>query len=150
MSATELTVDQWEEKYKPITNHIDSGASWTNDKGEGLMFETHGAEYDFICQQPDNNVWTWVDGDEGSYIITGMAFVNRIGYFVTSEPWTDHIEIQVDTYEDSDDNRTELENELATIMRKKENAIEILVGRLSSVTTTEQLSVLIKAEEQTL
>jgi len=47
-------------------------------------------------------------------------------------------------------NRVELENKLATIMRKKENAIEILVGRLSSVTTTEQLSVLIKAEEQTL
>jgi len=47
-------------------------------------------------------------------------------------------------------NRTELENKLATIMRKKENAIEILVGRLSSVTTTEQLSILTKAEEQTL
>jgi hypothetical protein len=46
-------------------------------------------------------------------------------------------------------NRTELENELATIMRKKENAIEILVGRLSSVVTTEQLSALIKAEEGT-
>ncbi len=47
-------------------------------------------------------------------------------------------------------NRTQLENKLATIMRKKENAIEILVGRLSSVTTTEQLSILTKAEEQTL
>ena len=47
-------------------------------------------------------------------------------------------------------NRTELENELATIMSKKENAIEILVGRLSSVTTTEQLSVLITAETEGL
>ena len=46
-------------------------------------------------------------------------------------------------------NRVELENKLATIMNKKENAIEILVGRLSSVVTAEQLSVLITAEEGT-
>lgn len=92
---------QWEKKYKPIANHIDSGASWTSD-GVGLMFETYGAEEEFVRQQPDNNVWTWVDSDEGSVIITGMAFVNRIGYFVTSEPWTDHVEVQVDIYEDSD------------------------------------------------
>jgi hypothetical protein len=97
---------QWEEKYKPIPNHIDSGASWTTD-GVGLMFETYGAEEEFVRQQPDNNVWTWVDSDEGSVIITGMAFVNRIGYFVTSEPWTDHVEVQVDTYEDSDDEDNE-------------------------------------------
>jgi hypothetical protein len=50
---------------------------------------------------------------------------------------------------DSDNNRIELENKLATIMNKKENAIEILVGRLSSVVSTEQLSVLITAEEGT-
>jgi hypothetical protein len=27
-----------------------------------------------------------------------MAFVNRIGYFVTTEPWETHVEIQVDVY----------------------------------------------------
>lgn len=91
-------ITQWEKKYKPIANTIDSGASWTNDEGVGLLFETFGAEEDFVRQQPDNNVWTWVDGDGGTFIVTGMAFVNRIGYFVTTEPWETHVEIQVDVY----------------------------------------------------
>jgi hypothetical protein len=46
-------------------------------------------------------------------------------------------------------NRSELENELAAVMRKKQNAIEILVGRLSSVVTTEQLAALVAAERGT-
>jgi hypothetical protein len=67
------------------------------------MYETFGAEEDFVRQQPANNVWTWVDGDEGTFIVAGMAYVNRIGYFVTSEPWTDYVEIQVDAYVSTDD-----------------------------------------------
>ena len=43
-------------------------------------------------------------------------------------------------------NRSELENELAAVMSKKENAIEALVGRLSSVVTIEQLAALVAAE----
>ena len=102
-------ITQWEKKYKPIANTIDSGASWTNDEGVGLLFETYGAEEDFVRQQPAYNVWTWVDGDEGTFIITGMAFVNRIGYFVTTEPWETFVEIQVDSYSDDDDDMDEAE-----------------------------------------
>ena len=90
---TQLTTDQWEEIYKPITNHLVPDASWN-----GLMFETYDDEYAFVCNQHDNRVWTWVDGEDGTYIITGIAHVNRIGYFVTTEPWDSNIEIKVDSY----------------------------------------------------
>lgn len=103
MNSTQLTLDQWEEKYKPLINTITDNSSWQNDKGEGIMFETYDAEFEFVRSQPDETVWTWIDGDDGSYIITGLAFVNRIGYFVTTEPWTDHVEIQVDTYYDNEE-----------------------------------------------
>jgi hypothetical protein len=32
-------------------------------------------------------VWTLVDDDNIWYIIPGYHLVNRIGYFVTKEPW---------------------------------------------------------------
>lgn len=102
LGENELTTDQWEEKYKPIINTIGDNASWQNGEGEGIMFETYDAELDFVSQQPDNNVWTWVDGDGGTFIVTGMAYVNRIGYFVTTEPWETHVEVQVDNYSDDD------------------------------------------------
>jgi len=109
MNDTTMTPDQWEEQYKPIINTISADSSWQNDEGEGILFETYGDEEDFVRQQPDNNVWTWVDGDEGTYIIAGMAYVNRIGYFVTTEPWTTFVEVQVDTYSDDDDDMDESE-----------------------------------------
>jgi hypothetical protein len=97
MSVTEemiKAVDAWEYEYCPIKNP-------NNDYGwNGLMFETFDEDFDFVKQQPDMNVWTWVDGDDGTYIITGMAHINAIGYFVTKNPWHAHIEIQVDTYEE--------------------------------------------------
>jgi len=93
MNDTQITEDQWEKQYKPIANHLDPDASWN-----GTMFETYDTEFDFVHEQPENNVWTWVDGDEGTLIVAGKAFVNRIGYFVTSEPWTDYVEVAIDTY----------------------------------------------------
>jgi len=49
-------------------------------------------------------VWTWVDGDDGSWIISGFHYVNRIGYFITEKPYTGEVyAIQVDLYEDEDE-----------------------------------------------
>jgi hypothetical protein len=42
---------------------------------------------------PDsNNLWTIVDADGSLYAVTGVHFVNRFGYLVTEEPWTEDIE----------------------------------------------------------
>lgn len=37
-----------------------------------------------------NRVWTVVEGDEGTlYAMAGYHVINRVGYLVTREPWTD-------------------------------------------------------------
>jgi hypothetical protein len=47
-------------------------------------------------------VWTWVDGSDGTYIVNGYSFVNRIGYFVSEVPYDDgdDWEIKVEDYGD--------------------------------------------------
>ena len=84
-----------------MVNHLDSNASF-NDGSGGLMFETYGAEYDYVAaigQQDPNRVWTYLDGDDGEPTITNSwSFVNRIGYFITEKPYDDNyfIEVQLD------------------------------------------------------
>ncbi len=83
-TQTELTYEQWLTKYKPVKNHLDTNASH-----DGIMFETNGPEKAFINQQPDNCIWTEVNGDDGEPIIcSGYHYVNRNGYFVCSVPYT--------------------------------------------------------------
>jgi len=71
----------WEALYKPVTNEF------VDD--ETQLFETYGEEYEFVQKSPKENIWTWVDGDDGTYIVAGWHYVNRIGYFVTEKAWTD-------------------------------------------------------------
>ena len=76
-----MTYDYWAENYKPIKNHL--------VKYDQLTFETYGDEVEFVKQQDIKNIWTEVDGDSGTYIIAGMAWVNRIHYYITEKPWED-------------------------------------------------------------
>ncbi len=88
-----ITLDQWHKEYNPMHNHIDPEASW-----DGTMFETYGDEVKFIYDFDPCHVWTYVDGDDGgTYLISGRAYANRIGYFITEVPVPDDqfIEIQV-------------------------------------------------------
>jgi hypothetical protein len=80
-----MTEDEWYEKYKPIKNHLDSNASWN-----GEMFETYGEEVEFVNSQPEENVWTWMSGDDGgTYLTSGQHWVNRLGYLICTVPWTE-------------------------------------------------------------
>lgn len=47
----ELSFEDWVEQYKPITNHIDKNASFQDEDGNGLMFETYGDEVEFVKSQ---------------------------------------------------------------------------------------------------
>ena len=92
----ELTFDEWLETYKPITNHIDTNASFQNESGNGIMFETYGEEVEFVKQQDPNRIWMYGSGDDGgTYIWSGWGFVNRLGYFITEVPFSDSEIVQV-------------------------------------------------------
>ena len=88
MPAPTKKVDQyfeWMEKYKPITNHIGTHGAYEN-----TLFETYGAELDYVFlkpQQTPEKVWTLIEGDEGQYFTAGFHTVNRVGYFITELPW---------------------------------------------------------------
>ena len=80
-----MNFEQWAEHYKPINNHLDSNASFQNEAGQGIMFETYGAELEYVKSIDPKYVWTYGDED-GGYIVAGRRFVNRLGYFVCAVP----------------------------------------------------------------
>ena len=87
-SCERITMEQWEEIYQPMVNHLDS-------HGERLAYETYGDELDYVRQQDERNVWTEIDGDNGVYIINGFHYVNRIQYYITNKPWNENDDICV-------------------------------------------------------
>jgi hypothetical protein len=97
MQFIEMTMEEWEATYKPIYNHIDKNASFQDDSGQGIMFETYGEEYAFVNSQQDPAcIWTYGDGDDGgSYIWNGYHYINRLGYFITEIPCPADVEIQI-------------------------------------------------------
>ena len=84
---TRLPYDEWFDEYQPILNEI------TGD--EQYQFETYGDELAFVLAQPDNTIWTEMDGDQGVSIVSGYHLVNRIQYYITKKPWTEDTEIPV-------------------------------------------------------
>ena len=80
MILDKLTYEAWEEKYKPINNPF---------RKEDPLFETFGKEYDFVKKANPLNIWTLVDGEDGTYIVDGWHYVNRIAYFITEMPHND-------------------------------------------------------------
>lgn len=76
-----LTYEFWEKTFKPIKNSLSSS-------GE-IRFETFGEEAEFVKAQRNENVWTEVYDDNGTYIVAGSNFVNRLNYFITEVAWSD-------------------------------------------------------------
>jgi len=91
----EMTEDEWFKTYKPIPNHIDKNASFS-DGEHGYMFETYGDEIEFVKSQSPDKIWMYGDGDDGGlYIWSGWGFVNRLGYFITEVPCPPDTDIQI-------------------------------------------------------
>lgn len=91
----EYSIDEWEEHFKPIINHLDPQASWQSDgDGTGILFETYGAELEFVLGQPDNNVWSYMDDEEDNLILcAGYKDPSGvIGYLVTEVAREDELE----------------------------------------------------------
>ena len=92
----EMTFEVWEAAYKPIYNHIDKNASFQDESGNGIMFETYGDEAAFVKSQSPDKIWMYGSGDDGgTYIWNGWGFVNRLGYFITEVPCPPDTTIQI-------------------------------------------------------
>ena len=90
-----MTWEEFETTYKPIKNHL--------TKHDELHFETYGEEQDYVFEQPNENVWTEVDGDGGCYITAGRHSVNRMQYYITEKSWDDeNQEVVIQLYKDCD------------------------------------------------
>lgn len=90
-----ITVEEWEERYKPIDNIFDPNASWG-----GIMYETSGDDYNLVLKYPDEQIWSYIDTDYGTALIAGLHICDRIGYFICENKW-EHENIQVDVIKDS-------------------------------------------------
>ena len=59
-------------------------------KASGVMFE-----FEDVKDQPLNHVWTIIesgyDEDGNWYASPGFHIVNRMGYVMTTKPWTDEL-----------------------------------------------------------
>ena len=93
MQNVELSYDQFVEMFKPVKNHIDSNASF-----DGLLYETHGAELEYVRSCPTETVWTVLDCDECQVITSGYHHVNRLGYIVCDVAVADglHFDVPLD------------------------------------------------------
>jgi len=97
----ELNEDEFNEQYPLVENHLNPNASWVymteNDADQrGCLFETYGAEHEFVRQQNPRCIWTLCDGDDGGqFLSSGYHFVNRIGYLISKEPVPEGKYIQV-------------------------------------------------------
>ena len=86
--SNSIDYDTWVETYKPIENTITPNGSHDN-----FMFETFGADVEFLKSLKKPNIFYWTliaEGDESS-IINGISWINRIGYFVTKNPAKDGV-----------------------------------------------------------
>ncbi len=93
--SVRITVDEFENLYKPIANHLDLNASFDSGDGDGTLFETYGEELAFVKSRPPNTIWTLLDSDCGVIIVSGWRFVNRIGYFITEIAVPNNVDIHV-------------------------------------------------------
>jgi hypothetical protein len=76
----------WVETFKPIKNSLAS-----HPAGDGCQFETYGPELEHVLGMTaacPEKVWTLLEGHNGQlYISQGYRLVNRVGYFLTENPF---------------------------------------------------------------
>ena len=82
--------EQWEEKYKPIPNHIDKeGTYYADQNGINYSFETYGKELEHIQNQDPKYSPSTNQGSHSSFTpsssirtVAEYSFVIFIGYLL--------------------------------------------------------------------
>lgn len=70
-----LTEDEFDAMFTPVPD----------ENGEEVR------PFDTGLDRESRHLWTVVDADGALYVATGWHFVNRVGYLITEEPWTEDI-----------------------------------------------------------
>lgn len=78
--------EAFDEHYPLVPNHLDPHAGWVWAAEYGCLFGLSDEELSFVFAQPPAHVWTLVDGDEHQHLLSGVHFVNRVGYLVSRVP----------------------------------------------------------------
>ena len=102
MMPVEITEDEFVSRFRPIANHLNRHASCFWNDGDGSMFETYGDELEYVRSQPFENVWTYIEADGGSFLVSGYRLINRLGYFITEEAVPDGMAFEVNLEGDDD------------------------------------------------
>jgi hypothetical protein len=95
-SAGKLTFDSLVDSGVFVMNHLVPAGECSHD---GLMFETYGPEFDHVAEVArvhPARVATLVEGASGNHcLVRGLAFVDRLGYFVAKEDLPEFTELLV-------------------------------------------------------
>ncbi|NEX60214.1 hypothetical protein [Noviherbaspirillum galbum] len=98
--AVTMTIAEWQEQFRPVTNHLVPGADFN-----GTAFETYGVELKHVLAisvAEPNRVWTALSTDHGIAITNGMAWVNRLLYFVTELPAQANVNYDIHDHDDDE------------------------------------------------
>lgn len=92
-AMTQITVEQFYNDYQPLKNPFYDNASW-----DGCMLETYGVELEHVktvFNYSPLQVWTVLDCDDKTIVVSGYHYVNRMGYIITANPAAEpYIEVQ--------------------------------------------------------
>lgn len=134
-----MTFEEWAEKYNPIKNPF-------NEIGEGedkwVFLHYHYVEEHHLIKDylGDYRIWTKVQGDNGSVIIiSGQHNHNRLGYYITENPYIagESIQVVIDpgfediTFEDIQ----HLEQSIAVVEHLKLPKYEEVIKSLKRIAT---------------
>jgi hypothetical protein len=97
------------EEIRPTPKESDAMKQLTEDEFDAQFTVLEGPDGESIRDghdgiEPDSrHLWTIVDADGSLYAVSGLHYVNRIGYLVTEEPWTEDTEAVWFLAEDDDE-----------------------------------------------
>jgi hypothetical protein len=83
----QLTEDEFDEQFTVIPD----------DQGETIRPTADGIDTE------SKHLWTIVDAEGSLYAVSGWHFVNRIGYILTEEAWTEETEAVWYEFNDEDE-----------------------------------------------
>lgn len=96
-----LTEEALNQRFPFQPNPLNTNAPFDFGAG-GTMFETYGIELNYVIAQPCNRIWTLIDGDGGLCIISRFHVVNRLGYFISTQPIESSENFCVELEDDTD------------------------------------------------